>query len=138
MFQGDIGGSEHWSNEVSAAYATPCYAAIDHSQQDAPVHPRAWLLEYPLEQLVGAVSGSTSVTPDWTDNTGQPSQNASLLTADGFVPQFPPCVASGPVAGPEFHPGTEPVTYDLAGQIFSDYGGQVEWQHCAPPMGNFD
>ncbi|KAF8504069.1 hypothetical protein JB92DRAFT_2969142 [Gautieria morchelliformis] len=122
------------SDEVSAAYAPRYYAPADSSQQEAPADPQAWLLEYHLEQLVGG----TSVTPDWTDNAGQPSQNAPLLTANGFVPQCPPCVAGGPVAD---QPGTQHVPYDLSGQI-SSHGmldhGQQERQHCAPPIGNFD
>ncbi|KAF8470380.1 hypothetical protein JB92DRAFT_3056019 [Gautieria morchelliformis] len=96
------------SDEVSAAYAPRYYAPADSSQQEAPADPQAWLLEYHLEQLVGG----TSVTPDWTDNAGQPSQNVPLLTANGFVPQCPPCVAGGPVAD---QPGTQHVPYDLNG-----------------------
>ncbi|KAF8491556.1 hypothetical protein JB92DRAFT_3005876 [Gautieria morchelliformis] len=119
------------SDEVSVAYAPPYYGPADHSQQEAPADPQAWLLGYHLEQLVGG----TSVTPDWTDNDGQPSQNAPLLTANRFVPQCPPCVAGGPVSD---QPGTQHVPYDLSGQIFSGYGGQQERQHCAPPIGNID
>ncbi|KAF8478769.1 hypothetical protein JB92DRAFT_1830580 [Gautieria morchelliformis] len=116
--RGDVGVSEHWSDEVLAAYATPYYAAVDHVQQDAPVvDPQACLFEYPLEQLGGDVSAGTSVTPGWTDNAGQHSEDAPLLTADDFVPQFPPCVAVGPVADADFQPGTEHVPYYSAGQI---------------------
>ncbi|KAF8496920.1 hypothetical protein JB92DRAFT_2988922 [Gautieria morchelliformis] len=133
--RGDVGVSEHWSDEVSAAYATPYYAAVDHVQQDAPVvDPQACLFEYPPEQLVGDVSAGTSVTPGWTDNAGQHSEDAPLLTADDFVPQFPPCVAVGPVADAEFQPGTEHVPYYSAGQI--DYSSQQGWRHCAPRIDN--
>ncbi|KAF8496076.1 hypothetical protein JB92DRAFT_2991737 [Gautieria morchelliformis] len=128
----DTSYTHYSSDEVSAAHAPPYYAPADHVHQEAPVDPQAWLLEYQLAQLVGG----TSVPPDWTDDAGQPSQHAPLLTADGFVPQVLPCVAGGPVE--ECPPGTEHVPYDLAGQICSDYGGQPEWPHCAPPIGNND
>ncbi|KAF8506424.1 hypothetical protein JB92DRAFT_2961809 [Gautieria morchelliformis] len=133
--RGDVGVSENWSDEVSAAYATPYYAAVDHVQQDAPVvDPQACLFQYPPEQLVGDVSAGTSVTPGWTDNAGQHSEDAPFLTADDFVPQFPPCVAVGPVADADFQPATEHVPYYSAGQI--DYSSQQGWRHCAPQIDN--
>ncbi|KAF8460554.1 hypothetical protein JB92DRAFT_3074624 [Gautieria morchelliformis] len=111
----DTSYTHYSSDEVSAAHAPPYYAPADHVHQEAPVDPQAWLLEH-----LGP--------PDWTDDAGQPSQHAPLLTADGFVPQVLPCVAGGPVE--ECPPGTE--------HICSDYGGQPEWPHCAPPIGNND
>ncbi|KAF8512572.1 hypothetical protein JB92DRAFT_3117029 [Gautieria morchelliformis] len=98
---------------VPAPYATPYYAAVDHVQHDAPVDPQACLSEYTPEQLVGNVSVGTSVTPDWIGNAGKPSENAPLLTADGFVPQVLPCVAGGSVAHAEFQPGTSGVAWNM-------------------------
>ncbi|KAF8488622.1 hypothetical protein JB92DRAFT_3101024 [Gautieria morchelliformis] len=63
------------SDEISAAYAPTYYAPADHSQQEAPADPQAWLLEYHLGQLVGG----TSVTPYWTDNAGSVRVKKSSL-----------------------------------------------------------